>query len=179
MDRFKGISAWLLFASLITCMALSGIADQFLEWRYWFEHGFMSSWRDAKIWTAENFFFWFPSLPLWVLDYLVIGLVFPQSAKVMLVHRSPETKFDYTLRFMRQSLSDVLSWPIQIPFAIVLIKRLNRQAAREVDFGADHNEKLSVAADNLYADVLSVLFWAILFFTSLLLVGTDFQRTFS
>ncbi len=170
MKRIKGINAWVVLGSLVTCMALSGITDQFVEWRDWFEHGFMSHWRNAKIWTVANIFFWFPSLPLWVLDYLVIGLVFPSSSKVMLAHRSPGTKSRYTLRFIRQSISDVLSWPIQIPFAIVLNKRLNRRS--------DYNEKLSVAAAHMYVNVLALLSCSIMFFIPLLLVATDFQRTF-
>lgn len=74
-DAFKAFSTFAL-----SCLGLSGISDNFVEWKTWYEFGIMQHWRSFKDFTYETFLFWVPfEIPDWSIDYLLLGAIFARA----------------------------------------------------------------------------------------------------
>src|SRR5680860_651883 len=80
--RVRKVKHWLFTVILIALswLGLSGVADNIVEWRDWYEVGVIEHWRTVKTWIDENFLFWAPfRIPSWLFDFAIIGSVMLRS----------------------------------------------------------------------------------------------------
>lgn len=75
---FHAFKTFITFA--LSCLGLSGISDNAVEWKTWYEFGIMQHWRSFKEFTYEALLFWVPfELPNWSIDYLLLGAIFARA----------------------------------------------------------------------------------------------------
>ena len=71
--------AW-IGLTLLAWLGLAGLADEFIEWQAWFEHGLMQHWRSVKEWSIAVLLDWVPfRVPGWFLDYALLGFIVMKS----------------------------------------------------------------------------------------------------
>jgi hypothetical protein len=80
--------------TILAWLGLAGLSDNMIEWRDWFETGFMQHWRSIKYWLSYNLFAWIRiELPTWVFDWLLLGVIFTRSIIVADTTARPLYKF--------------------------------------------------------------------------------------
>ncbi|MEP1535136.1 MAG: hypothetical protein ABJX35_01605 [Hyphomicrobiales bacterium] len=70
-------------AVLLSWIGLAGLTDGVVQWKEWFELGWMVHWRAIKAVLIEYAFFWLPfEVPTYLIDYLTIGAVTARATVV-------------------------------------------------------------------------------------------------
>lgn len=109
---------WLVTA-ILSLIGLSGVADGYVEWREFFETGFMEHYRAAK----EAILSWLPfEVWSWVPDYVFLGMLFAsvsvrQYDRGLMVVDEPSLQNVKKLRFLYLAVFYIfflLAWPVAI-----------------------------------------------------------------
>lgn len=71
------LPSWqLIIGIVLSWIGLSGVADGLVEWKDWFEIGWMEHWRALKNYIILIVFSWLPfRVPSWTIDYFTLGLL--------------------------------------------------------------------------------------------------------
>lgn len=132
----------LFLMTILAWLGLSGLVDNMLDWKDWFEFGVMEHWRSAKQWLIAIAFDWLPfRVRPWLIDYMIIGAItfrsmpksrWTQSAEFRAIQPEWALKADLVLSELFIALPKkfiaAMLWPVII---------VNAFLAEIIDYGPD------------------------------------------
>lgn len=110
----------LLVATGLAWLGLAGLVDAWLEWQQWFEQGVMQHWRSVKVWIVAVLLDWVPfNIPLWIIDYSVVGMIVVRCAPYRALSRPPWPLKETLASFVRVGPVVFLLWPVALYFILI------------------------------------------------------------
>ncbi|MEW7009504.1 hypothetical protein [Lentilitoribacter sp. EG35] len=161
-------------------LGLAGLADNVVEWREWFDAGVIQHWRNAQRWALEHLLFWLPfQLPIWIFDYLTIGIVFGRAFVVaMLEMESENDEFRIHQRNIREKFEFMVGLVILVflwPLVLMLYGFMGVQGLMFLN----HRDSDFADIGKLTVGTFKWLIYSMLASVPVLFVLTDFIKTFS
>lgn len=162
-------------------LGLAGLSDAIVEWQAWFEQGVMQHWRSIKQWMIAVIFFWVPiSIPSWLIDYFVVGIMIRRSLpKIRWVGPVPSggscedivVRNDIRLTLLLAHagrFTCLMIWPLVIIHSIIMMV---------TDFPWEKEEDRIIYRNNSW-NVLTKLIWYLISFIPFLFVVSNLLYDF-